>query len=233
MKLFSGGGFAVTEVELEQTMPFAPSTEDMGKAREELTKAKTNGFLHCLAVFEQDGFDGLWVKADPEDGRKDWGRGDVYLRCIYKDGELVKDPTFPAPLPLKAWKAHGLDCEVRDNQMGYNCGYVLLPEGHPWHGKEYSECLAENCTESYHYDCTLGSRLDVHGGVTFSGEGWSGGWWLGFDCAHLGDAPSPEYQAKQERRGLGRMYSYEDRYWDIEDVARETERLAEQIAAMR
>lgn len=67
------------------------------------------------------------------------------------------------------------------NGMGYRCGYVRIPEGHPWHGLHYDD-------------------IDVacHGGLTYSradvpceGETEPGGWWIGFDCAHAGDAQDP------------------------------------------
>jgi hypothetical protein len=64
------------------------------------------------------------------------------------------------------------------NDIGFRCGYVCLPLGHPWHGKDYDEVEA-----------------DVHGGLTYAKAEASGagdGWWLGFDCAHAGDAPDPE-----------------------------------------
>ncbi|HEY6275766.1 MAG TPA: hypothetical protein VIX86_05500, partial [Streptosporangiaceae bacterium] len=31
----------------------------------------------------------------------------------------------------------GYEWEVTNNQMGYRCGYVRIPAGHPWHGKDY------------------------------------------------------------------------------------------------
>jgi hypothetical protein len=64
-------------------------------------------------------------------------------------------------------------------ELGHLCGYVGVPEGHPYHGmEEGNEVLY---------------TLDVHGGVTFAGQFASSEfddcdlWWLGFDCAHLGD----------------------------------------------
>lgn len=63
------------------------------------------------------------------------------------------------------------------NRMGYRCGYVRVPAGHPWHGKEYDVIDAR-----------------AHGGLTYckadDGTG-DGGWWFGFDCCHAGDAADP------------------------------------------
>ena len=77
----------------------------------------------------------------------------------------------------------GLQWEVTANRLGYRCGYVRVPAGHPWHGMDYDN------VEPY---------PAVHGGLTF-GEpdtdcgkgGEDNAWWLGFDCAHAGDAPDP------------------------------------------
>lgn len=73
--------------------------------------------------------------------------------------------------------------EVTANQIGYRCGYVRVPAGHPWHGFGYDDI------EPY---------PEVHGGLTFAepdtdcGKGGAdNAWWLGFDCAHMGDAPDP------------------------------------------
>lgn len=67
------------------------------------------------------------------------------------------------------------------NHSAYRCGYVRVPPGHPWHGKEYEQVSA-----------------GVHGGLTFSDpavpcekDGPDDGWWFGFDCAHGCDAPDP------------------------------------------
>ena len=77
----------------------------------------------------------------------------------------------------------GFEWEVTNNGIGYRCGYVRIPPGHPWHGKGYDD---------------LEPYPDVHGGVTFAEAdtdcGKGGGdnaWWLGFDCAHAGDAADP------------------------------------------
>ncbi len=58
--------------------------------------------------------------------------------------------------------------------MGHRCGYILIPEGHPWHGMDY-------------YDI----QASVHGGLTYKQKDADGKMWLGFDCAHIGDAQDP------------------------------------------
>lgn len=70
----------------------------------------------------------------------------------------------------------GLKFHVIHNGNGYRCGYVRVPNGHPWHGKDYGEIDAE-----------------VHGGLTFGeadvpcGAGEDSDHWFGFDCAHAWD----------------------------------------------
>ena len=74
------------------------------------------------------------------------------------------------------------------NTMGYRYGYVKVEPGHPWHGKNYNDIEAT-----------------VHGGLTFAepdlecgNGGEDNGWWVGFDCAHYGDAPDPELPSYED-----------------------------------
>lgn len=90
----------------------------------------------------------------------------------------------------------GVPWIVRHNYRGYRpvgdnqwfCGYVKLKNG-----PELSESTA--CAE-----------LDVHGGVTFFGQfggELEGAWFLGFDCAHVGDNPIThglEFTAQEAKR---------------------------------
>jgi hypothetical protein len=76
----------------------------------------------------------------------------------------------------------GFQWVVVHNGMGYRCGYVRVPLGHPWHGKDYNDL-----------------NVEVHGGVSFAeadvpcdAPGADTDWWIGFDCAHAFDAPDPE-----------------------------------------
>lgn len=107
----------------------------------------------------------------------------------------------------------GLDCLIVRNHLGALCGYVGVPEGHPLFAKD---------------DSAIDHDLRVHGGLTFSsfcqeahGEESHARichvplpgrpdrvWWLGFDCAHLGDhIPS----ADSYRRGFdGSCETYKD-----------------------
>lgn len=106
----------------------------------------------------------------------------------------------------REWQAHGLDCAVIFVRQSHRCGYVRIPEGHPFHGIDNDEGL-----------------VDVHGGVTWAGElkhaeARLEGFWLGFDCAHLGD------------KVLGLDIGSDEHFWTEPEVAAETERMAAQIA---
>jgi hypothetical protein len=81
----------------------------------------------------------------------------------------------------------GFEWEVVRNRIGYRCGYVRVPAGHPWYGQGYDDVRTAD-----------GDWPDVHGGLTFAepdtdcGKGGDdSAWWLGFDCGHAGDAPDP------------------------------------------
>jgi len=73
----------------------------------------------------------------------------------------------------------------------HRCGYVKVPEKHPFYEKHY-DWIHEN------YD------VEVHGGLTYSekkiGSCNDSGWFIGFDCAHYGDTIErcTEYYVKRE-----------------------------------
>lgn len=63
-------------------------------------------------------------------------------------------------------EATGLDCLIVRNHGGAWCGYVGLPEGHPYYEVGYSDCTQKPpCGESY---CDHSPDVDVHGGLTFA-----------------------------------------------------------------
>lgn len=87
---------------------------------------------------------------------------------------------------------------VRHNDLKHLCGYVFLDESNDLYGKDYFDI-----------------DVDVHGGLTFSGE-FEGGWLIGFDCGHYED--------------LVPGISFVGTYRDINYVKSECENLAEQVS---
>lgn len=69
------------------------------------------------------------------------------------------------------------------NVDGYRCGYVRIPAGHPWHGKDPSD---------------MEPWPDVHRGLDYTASDTHAGWWLGFCCAHAGDAQDPSLSGRPE-----------------------------------
>ena len=81
---------------------------------------------------------------------------------------------------------------------GWGNGYVIIPEGHPLHGRHYDDI-----------------DVDVHGGLTWSesakGLDWpeikeedKSGWVVGFDTAHYKDSLSswPRLRVEAETENL-------------------------------
>lgn len=146
------------------------------------------------------------------------------------------------PLPPGPWHSEpdhvdfeheGLACILHRGPSGAWCGYVAVPPGHAWHGKDYGEVESSN------------PDLRVHGGLTYSDKcqgsichvakpGESDDvWWLGFDCAHhldlgfwdlvdMGGAAS-----RVDHPEFGWVASYRS----VDYVRRETMKLAEQAKA--
>lgn len=102
----------------------------------------------------------------------------------------------------------GFQCHImRTRRMGHLCGYVDVPEGHPWYGLGY--------------DAITG--VDVHGGLTYA-RATDNVWRIGFDCGHAGDLIP----------GMVELYGprdYGDIYRTIGYVEAECRKLAEQAAA--
>jgi hypothetical protein len=148
--------------------------------------------------------------------------------------------------------AEGFDALVfRASWSGNFCGYVGVPPGHPWYGKEYGASVKiteKQATEPVDIDrvsvisllamsmydsesddlASIDCIIRVHGGLTYSGFGRErfgekpDHWYFGFDCAHAGDL-SPAYASKY---GLG----YDDQYRDVDYVRREIADLSRQLA---
>ena len=115
----------------------------------------------------------------------------VRVFCIQKEITMCLSIKINRPESvLEEGEHEGHQFTIVHNGMGYRCGYVRIPKGHPWHGKSYDDI----------YD--IAPDLNVHGGLTFSeadvecdDPGKDNAWWLGFDCAHSGDAQDPQLPA--------------------------------------
>lgn len=69
----------------------------------------------------------------------------------------------------------GFPCVILFMPIGYRCGYVGLPKGNKYYGKEYDK-IPVHC----------------HCGLTYSkhelfGQDDKNTWWIGFDCGHCCD----------------------------------------------
>ena len=125
--------------------------------------------------------------------------------------------------------------------MGHRCGYVAIEKGNPFYGLKYSDSVPDIVKDIDSIKRQeIGDRgvmpvffankegpprldviFDVHGGLTYAGEGsgkypamGKGLWWFGFDCAHAGD---------------GNRYLKDGPVRSAEYVERQCEHLAEQI----
>ena len=93
-------------------------------------------------------------------------------------GEWSGEPDF------LEFRAFGFECHAkRHPDLGHLCGYIEVDADHPWHALTYDE--VDVC---------------VHGGLTFSENGW-----FGFDCAHAGDIV-PKMQALKGGHYYGETY---------------------------
>lgn len=113
----------------------------------------------------------------------------------------------------------GIMCKLGRNMNGAWCGYVPLPEGHPWVGRK-GENIPATC----------------HGGITFSKQvdseyfGITNAWVVGFDCSHGGDH-GPAHEAVMmkvlgRKSILGDLFHSE--YRNIDYATEETMKLADQ-----
>jgi hypothetical protein len=159
----------------------------------------------------------------------------------------------------KDWTTEaGFRAVVLMTSMGHRCGYVAVPVGHQLHGVKYSEPCAHLKPPADDEEvgkrsplaliCAAGdeSRMqspdivfNVHGGLTYSGgsaeypAASDGLWWFGYDCAHYGDAKSPEYCAQSRERYPDNPIlwdsEYDGEYRDLDYCVAECESLARQI----
>lgn len=138
----------------------------------------------------------------------------------YGDGPWLDEPD------RVEFRVHGLPCLIRRNtEMGFLCGYVAVPPGHPLHGMQYRTANQL-------------APLRAHGEVNYSkpcqddvchvprpGEP-DDVWWFGFHCGFGWDYIPGYYQ--WTHHGFGDIEDYRD----LPYVRAATERLALQLAAV-
>ena len=153
------------------------------------------------------------------------------IRLRYMDKAKLPEGEWTDEHDLEFWtdEGTGYRCLVVRTSMGTLCGYVEVPDSHPWHEVEYGDCVAQpNCGDKW---CTHGpgSIVDAHGGLTFSGDRdhvVGSGWWFGFDCAHYLDL-SPYMLAEGLASYGGSTYR------DVSYVRGECVALARQLAEVQ
>lgn len=130
------------------------------------------------------------------------------------------------PDKMQFMTEQGFPALIVRNHGGALCGYVGVPQSHPWFGIGYDDV-----------------DVDVHGGLTFANHCSPNGneaehichivedgeddrvWWLGFDCAHSGDkAPAMDATYKKWN-----MLMRGDEYRTIEYVKNQIALLAQQV----
>jgi len=124
--------------------------------------------------------------------------------------------------------ATGLPCLLkRHPHGGHLCGYVGVPEGHPWYARTDEEM----------------GYPDVHGGITYADvcddegdeatsichvtETGEKVWWLGFDMAHAFDL-QPAMIRYYEEHDLRPSHIDGETYRDVPYVKAECAKLAKQ-----
>lgn len=131
-------------------------------------------------------------------------------------------------------EATGMPCIIRRHPNGgFLCGYVGVPDSHPWHGRAYNESPdgPDSIIET-HYGLTYSDPCDPaeadYGICHKPGEGEPDHvWWFGFDCAHYLDM-SPGYRSLLKGSGLPPIES--EIYRNVEYVAEECRNLAKQLS---
>lgn len=123
----------------------------------------------------------------------------------------------------------GLPAIAQRVSHGAWCGYVAVPLGHPFHGRDGDSV-----------------DLEVHGGITYS-QGCHGAichepelgepdnvWWFGFDTVHYGDiAPGIDAIMRQARLAYPDLGEAKEHgvYRTLEYVRGECESLATQLTS--
>ncbi len=134
--------------------------------------------------------------------------------------EVIKEPQTIEREGIEA----GLRFIVVATYLGHRCAYVALPKGHPWREArtKYDEMIP---AEAHHA---------AHGGITWMGTGIGSmrdSFVVGFDAAHLMDAPDPELNPPKSRIDYVHKNATVKTADYMEECARALARVAEQEKA--
>ena len=116
-----------------------------------------------------------------------------------QEGDMRRDDRV-----LRSGKRFGFEWIVRNNGMGFRCGYIRIPDWHHWYGKVKFE------------------GVDVHGGITYAGAGHNerdDEFWIGFHCGNAYDGVDLSLAFDSEQfRDLQSMLGIRGRAgWKIKD----------------
>jgi hypothetical protein len=86
----------------------------------------------------------------------------------------------PSPDLPCSYRSGKYQCYIKKSIIGGLCGYVGVDPSHPCYGKWYDDVIFND--------------IDVHGGLTFSGNMYEFGdlWFIGFDTNHVEDFSDPK-----------------------------------------
>ena len=151
----------------------------------------------------------------------------IAVRYMTKDGWPAGPWTNEPDLEVWTDEPTGYRCLIHRTSMGNLCGYVEVPDTHPWHGLDYSSPSDGSTPDPDSWWANrIDGQVDVHGGLTFAGDREQvvgSGWWFGFDCAHASDlVPTMLRDGYHSRAALA--------YPDIAYVRNECVLLARQLA---
>lgn len=139
--------------------------------------------------------------------------------CSDEQGVLPEGPWHAEP-DREDFTHAQLPCLLlRDDGGGQWCGYVGIPDDHPWFA-----------VDLHALDAAASLQISVHGGVTWGGDADAlrpreqARRWVGFDCGHVG-LEDQVLSPRSISRLPGRSYR------DLAFARAELQQLAEQVAA--
>lgn len=119
----------------------------------------------------------------------------------------------------------GYHYRIESIRGDHPCCYIEIPEGHLWYHKIYQRLQWDwdwdDEGKMIERPPIGGKTIDVHGGITYSGDmGTEGEWWIGWDYAHAGDY-------------LNHMRSYsqspDDHVWTMDELRRDVHDAIDQL----